>query len=64
MWIVFQTKVILREGNRNMGPLGPNVGSLDAYMLYPSLGLFVLLFVVGFKARAPSDGEHKLLHGC
>jgi hypothetical protein len=47
-----------------MGPLGPNVGSLDTYMLYPSLGLFLLLFVAGFKGRAPSDGKHKLLHGC
>jgi hypothetical protein len=26
-------------------------------MLYPSLGLFILLFVAGFEARAPSDGS-------
>jgi hypothetical protein len=64
MRIVFDTKVILREGNRNIGPLDPNVGSLDTYMLYPSLGLFLLLFVAGFEARALSNGEHKLLHGC
>jgi hypothetical protein len=31
-------------------------------MLHPSLGFFLLFFVVGFKARAPSDGESKLLH--
>jgi hypothetical protein len=47
-----------------MGTLGPNVGSLDTYMVYPSLGLFILPFVAGFEARAPSDGKHKLLHGC
>jgi hypothetical protein len=63
MWIIFKTKIILREGNMNVGPLHPNVGSLDAYMLYPSLGFFLLLFVVGFEARASSDGESKLLHG-
>jgi hypothetical protein len=63
MWIVFETKVILLEGNRNMGPLGPNVGSLVSYMLYPSLGLFLLLFVAGFEDRAPNDREHKVLHG-
>jgi hypothetical protein len=47
-----------------MGTLGPNVGSLDTYMVYPSLGLFILPFVARFEARAPSDGKHKLLHGC
>jgi hypothetical protein len=61
--IIFKTKIILREGNRNVGPLGPDVGSLDAYMLHPSLGFFLLLFVAGFEAQAPSDGESKLLHG-
>jgi hypothetical protein len=45
-----------------MGPLGPNVGSLDAYILYPSWA-FLLHFVARFKARAPSDGEHMFLHG-
>jgi hypothetical protein len=52
MWIIFEMKAILREGNRNMGPLGPNVGSLDAYKMYPSLGLFLLFFVAGFEGRA------------
>jgi hypothetical protein len=46
-----------------MGPLGPIVGSLDTYMLHPSLGFFLLFFVAGFEARAPTDGERKLLHG-
>jgi hypothetical protein len=26
MWIVFKTKIILGEGNRDMGPLGLDVG--------------------------------------
>jgi hypothetical protein len=47
-----------------MGPLGPNVGSLDAYMVYPYLGLFLFLFVARFEARAPNDRERELLHGC
>jgi hypothetical protein len=51
----------LRKSDRNMGPLSPDVGSLDTYMMYPSLGLFLFLFVAGFEARALSDGEHKLL---
>jgi hypothetical protein len=42
-------------------PLGLNVGSLDTHMLHPSLGYFLLLLVDGFEARAPSDGEQKLL---
>jgi hypothetical protein len=46
-----------------MGPFGPNVGSLDTYMLHPSLGFFLLLFVTGFEAGAPSNGESELLHG-
>jgi hypothetical protein len=57
------TKIIMREDNRNIGPLGPDVGSLDTYMLHPSLCFFLLLFVAGFEARAPSDGESKFLHG-
>jgi hypothetical protein len=61
MWIILETYIFLRKGNGNMRPLGLDVGSLDAYMLHPFLGLFLLLFVDGFKARAPSDGEHKLL---
>jgi hypothetical protein len=63
MWIIFKTKIILRKGNRNVGPLVTDVGTLDTYMLYPSLGFFLLLFVAGFKTRAPSDGESKLLRG-
>jgi hypothetical protein len=50
VWIIFKTKIFLREGNRNVGPLGPNVGSLDAYILHPSLGFFLVLFVAGFEA--------------
>jgi hypothetical protein len=61
MWIIFKTKVFLRKGGMNMRPLGPDVGSLDAYMLHPSLGLFLLFLVIGFEARAPNDGEHNLL---
>jgi hypothetical protein len=62
MWIILKTKIILTKGNRDMGPLGPNVGSLDAYMLYPSLGLVLLFLIAGFEAHAISDGDHKLLH--
>jgi hypothetical protein len=61
MWIVLETKVLLREGQRNMGPLGLYVGSLDTYMLHPSLGLFLLFHIARFYARAPSDGDHILL---
>jgi hypothetical protein len=61
MWIIFEMKIILREGNRDMGPLGPNVGSLNTYILHPSLGLFILFRVARFEARAPSNGERKLL---
>jgi hypothetical protein len=32
-------------------------------MLHPSSGLFLLLFVDEFEARAPSDGENKILQG-
>jgi hypothetical protein len=52
MSVIFETKVILREGNRDMGPFGPNVGSFYTYMLHPSLGFFLLFFVAGFEARA------------
>jgi hypothetical protein len=56
-------KIVVRKGDRNMGPLEPNVGSLDTYMLHPSLGLFILFLIAVFEPRAPSDGEHKLLQG-
>jgi hypothetical protein len=58
VYIVLETKIILRKGDENMGPLGANVGSSNTYMLHPSLGLFLSFLVVGFKARAPSDREH------
>jgi hypothetical protein len=61
MWVVFKTKIILRECDWNMGPLGLDVGSLDVHMLHPSLGFFILFLIVGFEARAPSDGENKIL---
>jgi hypothetical protein len=32
-------------------------------MLHSSLGLFLLLFVDEFEARALSDGEYKILEG-
>jgi hypothetical protein len=49
--IIFKMKIILREGNMNVGPLGPDVGSLYTYMLHPSLGFILLLFVAVFEAR-------------
>jgi hypothetical protein len=52
MWIIFEMKIIQREGKSDMVPLGPNVGSWDAYMWYPSLGVFLLFLVGGFKTRA------------
>jgi hypothetical protein len=61
MWIVLEMKVLMRKGDRDMGPLGPDVGSLDTYMMHPSLRIFLLFLIDGFKAQAPSDGEHKLL---
>jgi hypothetical protein len=61
MRIILETKVLLGESDRNMGLLGPDVGSLDTYMLDPSLGLFPLFVVTRLEARAPSDREHKLL---
>jgi hypothetical protein len=57
MWIIFETKTVLRKGDSNMGPLGPNVGSLDFYMLHPSLGLFLSFLIDGFEARAPVMGN-------
>jgi hypothetical protein len=48
--VIFETKIIMKEGNRDMVPFGPDVGSLDTYMLHPSLGLFFLPFIAGFKA--------------
>jgi hypothetical protein len=57
MWIIFEPKIILGEGKSDMGPLGPNVGSWDAYMWYPSLGVFLLFLVGGFKTRAPVIGS-------
>jgi hypothetical protein len=62
VWVIFETEILLGEYNGNMRPLGFDVGSLDTHMLHLSLGFFFLLFVAGFKAQAPSDREHKLLH--
>jgi hypothetical protein len=50
MWIIFETKIILGEGNRDIGPFGPNVVSMDAYMLHHSLSLFLLFLDVGLEA--------------
>jgi hypothetical protein len=47
--VIFETKIILREGNRDMGPFGPDVVSLDTYMLHPSLGLFFCFLLPGSK---------------
>jgi hypothetical protein len=55
--IIFKTKIIQREGNRNMGPLGLDVGSLDTYMLHPSLGFFHLLFLLVSKLDPPVMGR-------
>jgi hypothetical protein len=49
MWIIVEAKIVLRKSDRNMGPLGPNVGSLDAYMLHSSLGLFLLFLIDVFE---------------
>jgi hypothetical protein len=62
VWVVLEMKVHLGEGDRNMRPLGLDLGMLDTHMLHPSLGIFLLLLVDGFEARASSDGEHKLSH--
>jgi hypothetical protein len=45
VWVIFETKIILRESNRDMGSFGPDVGSLDTYMLHPPLGFSLLLFI-------------------
>jgi hypothetical protein len=47
--VIFKTKIILGEGNRNMGAFGPDVGYLDTYMMYPSLGLFFCYLLLGSK---------------
>jgi hypothetical protein len=62
VWIVLETKIILRECDWYVGPFGLDVGSLDTHMLHPSLGFFPLLPFARFETRAPSDTERKLLH--
>jgi hypothetical protein len=61
MWVILETNILLVKCNGNVRPLGFNVGSLDTHMWYPSLGFFSLFLVAGFKARAPSDRERKIL---
>jgi hypothetical protein len=61
VWVVLEMKILLGKCDRDMRPLGLDVGSLDTHMLHPFLGFFLLLLVVGFEAQAPSDGKHKLL---
>jgi hypothetical protein len=50
MWIILEMKIILRKGNRGMRPHSIDVGSLDTYMLLPSLGIFLLFLVARFEA--------------
>jgi hypothetical protein len=55
--IIFKTKIIMREGNRNVGPLGPDVGSLDTYMVHPSLGFFFFFLLLGSRLEPQWWGE-------
>jgi hypothetical protein len=48
--IIFKMKIILREGNWNVGLLGSDVGSLDTYMSHLALGFFLLFLVARFEA--------------
>jgi predicted nucleic acid-binding Zn ribbon protein len=43
--IVFELKILLREGDWDMGPLGPDEGSLHPNMLHSSLCLLLLLLL-------------------
>jgi hypothetical protein len=58
--IILELKVFLREGNRNMRPLGLDEGSLPPNMLYPSLCFFLLLLVGWSRTWVACDWEHQL----
>jgi hypothetical protein len=45
--VIFELKVLLGEGDWNVGPLGLDEGSLHPNMLHSSLH-FLLLFLVGW----------------
>src|SRR5688572_28595921 len=47
VWVIFELKVLLGEGNRNVRPSCLDEGSLHPNMLYPSL-CFLLLFLVSW----------------
>jgi hypothetical protein len=51
MWIILETKIILRECDWYVGPLGLDVGSLDTHMLHPSLASFVCFLLHGLKLK-------------
>jgi hypothetical protein len=57
MWIILEMKIILRKCDSNMGALGPNVGSLDTYMMHPSLDLFLFFLLLGEKLKPPVMGS-------
>jgi hypothetical protein len=43
--VIFELKVLLGEGDWNVGPLGLDEGSLHPNMLHPSLRFLLLLLV-------------------
>ena len=43
--VILEQKVLLGEGNWDVGPFRLDEGSLHPDMLYPSLSLLLLLFV-------------------
>jgi hypothetical protein len=47
--VVLELKVLLREGDWYMRPLGLNEGSLHSNMLYSSLCLLLLLLISWFR---------------
>jgi hypothetical protein len=45
MRVIFEPKVLLGEGDWDVGPLGLDEGSLHPNMLHPSLRFLLLLLV-------------------
>jgi hypothetical protein len=54
--IVFELKILLGEGDWNVGPLGSDEGSLHHNMLHSSL-CFLLLLLVGWLLEPPVIGS-------
>jgi hypothetical protein len=62
VWITLEANIFFRRCDRDMRPLGLDVGSLHTHMLHPFSGLFLLLLVAGFEARALVMGSTSFLN--